>query len=206
MNDITRLEFASRIFTGAQGSQGWLNWRREGVGASDQAALANCSKYATIASLLLDKMGLGPVKDTAAMYWGRRREPEIRANVLKLYQKDAQPLCVVHPEFSFMRSSYDLISSDFTWACEIKTVNAKIYKALLEGALPQDHYWQVHHQYAVTPELKELVYHAVHRNKGVDQEIYIPITRDERMINMCIENARKFMNELQEAKEGYGKF
>ena len=196
----------SRIFTGAQGSQLWLDWRREGVGASDQAALAGCSKYATIASLMLDKMGLGISKDNSGMAWGRRREPEIRENVLKKYLKDAQPLCVVHPELNFMRASYDLISSDFTWACEIKTVNAKIYKALLDGTLPTDHFYQLHHQYAVTPELKELVYHAVHRKDGVDKEIYIPIVRDERMINACIENARKFMNELNDAKESYGKF
>ena len=198
--------FEERIFTGEQGSQAWLDWRREGVGASDQAALNNCSKYATIPSLLLDKMGLGPVKDNAGMAWGRRREPEIRANVLKRYPKDAKPLCVTHPKLSFMRSSYDLISSDFTWACEIKTVNAKIYKSLLDGILPPDHYFQVYHQYAVTPELKELVYHAVHRKDVIDKEIYIPIVRDERVINKCIENARNFMNELAEAKENYGAF
>lgn len=198
--------FSSRIFTGEQGSESWLAWRREGVGASDQAALNHCSKYATIPSLLLDKMGLGPVKDNAGMMWGRRREPEIRANVLKKYPKDAQPLCVVHPELTFMRASYDLISSDFTWACEIKTVNAKIYKALLDGTLPQDHVWQLWHQYAVTPELNELIYYAVHRKDGVDKEFCMRIVRDERMVNKCIENARNFMNELAEAREGYGKF
>jgi putative phage-type endonuclease len=203
---LVALSFQSRIFTGEQGSQSWLDWRREGVGASDQAALNHCSKYATIPSLLLDKMGLGPVKDNAGMMWGRRREPEIRANVLKKYPKDAQPLCVVHPELTFMRASYDLISSDFTWACEIKTVNAKIYKALLDGTLPQDHWFQLHHQYSVTPELKELIYYAVHRKNGVDQVFCRPIVRDEKMIGICIENARNFMNELNEAKENYGAF
>lgn len=196
----------SRIFTGEQGSQAWLSWRREGVGASDQAALANCSKYATIASLLLDKMDLGPVKENYGMAWGKQRESSISVDVLNRYSKNAKPMCLSHPELSFMKASYDLMQDDLTWACEIKTVNGKIFKALMNGALPQDHWFQLHHQYAVTPELKEVIYYAVHRKNGVDQVFCMPIVRDERMVNMCIENARNFMNELKEAKENYGAF
>ena len=198
--------FLNRIFTGQQGSADWLEWRKEGVGASESAILANCSKYGTVDSLIMDKMSLSEHKDNGGMFWGRAREPELRKNVLSRYKFDAEPVCLSHPELTFMRASYDLISKDFKWACEIKTVNPKIFKALQEGTLPPDHYWQVHHQYAVTPELEELIYYAVNRKDGIDREITMSIKKDERMIAACIENAEKFMKRLNEARESYGKF
>ena len=200
------LAIQARIFLGEQGSQEWLNWRREGVGASDQAVLAGVSKYATIPSLLLDKMGLSPPKENYGMLWGKSREADIAKIVLAKYQKEAKPMCIVHPELNFMRCSYDLMTDDFTWAVEVKTCNAKTYKELLLGRQPPDHYWQNHHQYAVTPELQELIYCAVHRDKGVDKEIFMHIRRDERLVQQCIENAEKFMNQLKEAKDSYGNF
>lgn len=57
------------------GSPDWLQWRRNGIGASEIGAACGVSKYKTRYQLWLDKTGRSePTPDNPAMRWGRRHE------------------------------------------------------------------------------------------------------------------------------------
>lgn len=89
----------------------WLDWRRGGLGASDIAAVAGLSPFATPTTIYLNKVGLLP--DSEDEDWqriARRLEPVIA----ELYC-DERPgwgvidpqLCVTHSERPWMRATLD---------------------------------------------------------------------------------------------------
>lgn len=58
----------------------WLQWRRQGVGGSDVAAIAGLSTYASPVAVFYDKLGLAREQpDNEAMQWGRLLEAPIAA-------------------------------------------------------------------------------------------------------------------------------
>lgn len=69
----------------------WLAARRGGIGASEVAAIVGVSKYDGPLKVCLDKWGLLPPRDSAAMEWGRRLE---RA-VLEKFQDEHPDLYVM---------------------------------------------------------------------------------------------------------------
>lgn len=56
----------------------WLEWRRDGIGGSDVAALAGLSTFGSPTSVYYDKVGLAPEQpESELMRWGRVLEPVI---------------------------------------------------------------------------------------------------------------------------------
>lgn len=73
----------------------WLAWRREGIGASDVAAIVGLSKWASPMSVWADKTGLiTDDEDNDFMEYGRRAEP-----MLAGYFHDRTELYVIEPQF-----------------------------------------------------------------------------------------------------------
>lgn len=71
----------------------WLAWRRQGIGASDVAAIAGLSPWATPMTVWLDKTGQLPDEDSDPMRWGRRLE-----TVVADAFHDDTGLWIVHPQ------------------------------------------------------------------------------------------------------------
>lgn len=56
----------------------WLDWRRQGLGGSDIAAICNMSRYRSAMNVYLDKLGeIAPLEDNPKMKAGRILEPVI---------------------------------------------------------------------------------------------------------------------------------
>lgn len=56
----------------------WLDWRRQGLGGSDIAAICNMSRYRSAMNVYLDKLGeIPPLEDNPKMKAGRILEPVI---------------------------------------------------------------------------------------------------------------------------------
>jgi putative phage-type endonuclease len=53
----------------------WLEWRRDGIGASDIPAILGFSRYGSALTVYLDKQGKLPDHDNEQMWLGRRLEP-----------------------------------------------------------------------------------------------------------------------------------
>lgn len=72
----------------------WLTWRRQGIGASDVAAICGLSRFASPMTVFVDKCELGaPRGETRPMYWGQKHEPNIAAAF-----EEETGLHVLHPQ------------------------------------------------------------------------------------------------------------
>lgn len=107
----------------------WLAARRDGVGASEVAAIVGVSKYDGPLKVCLDKWGLLPPQDSAAMEWGRRLERP----VLEKFQDEHPDLYVIgspglcaHKDERWRRCTpdgliADEIAADWAEVLELKT-------------------------------------------------------------------------------------
>lgn len=78
----------------------WLAWRRQGIGASDVAAIVGLSKWASPMSVWADKTGLiTEDEDNDYLEYGRRAEPMIAG-----YFHDRTELYVAWPQYRAMHA------------------------------------------------------------------------------------------------------
>jgi len=72
----------------------WLDWRRQGIGASDVAAICGLSRFGSPMSVFVDKCELGaPRTETKPMKWGQLHEP-----MLARAFEEETGLHVLHPQ------------------------------------------------------------------------------------------------------------
>lgn len=91
-----------------QGKNSWLNWRKEGIGASEISILMGSNPYKTPLKLWNVKCGYeGEDFINAAMKHGMDNEEAVRQKMNKLYGIDLQPLCIEDEDFPFMKASLD---------------------------------------------------------------------------------------------------
>jgi putative phage-type endonuclease len=142
-----------------QGSNEWLQWRKQGIGASEAAILLGLDPYGkTPYKLWLEKQG-APAEDTEAapglFQRGHETEAMIRAALELETGVDYPPALFEHPEYPFIRASLD------GWADEEAAKNACLprgmeckmvgIKALAEP-IPPHHQAQLQHQMLVTAQ------------------------------------------------------
>lgn len=152
----------------------WLAWRREGIGASDAAAIAGVAPYRGPMSIWLDKTGRLPLEDdeeSEYVRWGNLLEPAIAEEFEKrtgLFVP-ARALMLEYtetPDREWMRATIDGLVSDLPpglhssgdaplGVLEIKTVAGFKSKDWQPGekndlGIPEHFQLQVQHQLAVT--------------------------------------------------------
>ena len=76
-----------------QGSIEWLMWRRNGVAATDAAAINGTSKWHTRLDVWKDKTDTNPPeqKSSSAMEWGHRIEPSLREKFAEVLETTVEP-------------------------------------------------------------------------------------------------------------------
>jgi putative phage-type endonuclease len=96
----------------AEDREQWLEWRREGIGGSDAAAVAGLDPFKSPMAIYLDKAGLLPLdggEDDEPRRWGRRFEDAIveefqeRSGLFVAYREER----VTHPTHPFLRATLD---------------------------------------------------------------------------------------------------
>ena len=142
----------------------WLEARKNGVGASESAALFGVSPWDNVVSLWAKKMGIGAAEDDESrarsklLKWGARLEPTIAAGYeedsgRKLWRASAHAIAV-HPEIPFMTATPDYFITDAPdrrgrGLAEIK--NVVVWRAQDWDDGPPPHIQiQAQHQMAVT--------------------------------------------------------
>jgi putative phage-type endonuclease len=141
-----------RIIDLEQGSEGWLLWRRAGLGSSDAAVLVLGESWGkTPQDLLKEKAGLERRGDhqSPSMSFGKRMEPRIRKWYEELMGFESPPLCCLHDQHDFLKASLD------GWhpagiILEIKCANRRDHQDALDGFVPEKYVPQVDHQLLVT--------------------------------------------------------
>lgn len=108
-------------FPEGQGSKEWLDWRRDGIGASDISIILGSNKFKTLLNLWDEKCGYKREDCiTQAMAHGIENEENARQWINENQQLDLNPICVEDNERSYFRASLDGFDMRKKVLCEIK--------------------------------------------------------------------------------------
>lgn len=133
-----------------QGSDDWLLWRKSHVTASEAPIIMGESKYMNEAELLMEKLGKAPPKPVNSFITGlgHRFEPQARAYINLLLDKEYEPVVATHHEFPWLSASFDGL--DGNHPLEIKYVGAKKLQDVKCDVFDRSHWIQAQHQMIVS--------------------------------------------------------
>jgi putative phage-type endonuclease len=133
-----------------QGSDSWLAWRRNGIGASDAPAIMGENPWKTPQQMLLEKVGKSTSHSNAAMIRGTALEPEARRHYMKSLGVKVKPECLRSTAYDWLRASVDGLSQADQLVVEIKC-GFSVYKHTAQSKQPPSYYYaQLQHILAVT--------------------------------------------------------
>lgn len=166
----------------------WLEYRREGIGGSDAAAIAGLNKWKSPVAVWLEKTGqIEPEEPGEAALWGQKLEDVVARHFaevtgLKVQRRNA---ILQHPEYPFMLANLDRVILDpekGRGVLEIKTTSAYRKEEWENGRVPDEYMLQIQHYLAVTGY--QYGYIAVLIGGQHYKHQYIP--RDDEIINYLI--------------------
>lgn len=171
----------------------WLAWRKQGIGASDVAALVGMSPWASPMSVWTDKLGLSTDDDNDYMEFGRRAEP-----MLTDYFEDRTGLFVygqqfrgAHPDHPHHRATLD------GWVAE--SANSTDPLGIVEYKTTGRGTWgEVPDNYAIQVQWQLHVAQQDHAWMGVLHDrtfATYEVERDQRSIDMLIEVVDAFWHD-----------
>ena len=195
-----------------QNSKQWLDWRYEGLGASDapiyyENKAGNFSKYKTKKQLFEEKVHKKskPVKNTFIQDLGHETE-EVARSIMELNfsfkeWKDISlaGVCAISETHKHLRASLDGFSEDLDLIWECKLCGKDKFKMITDGQCPDDFYIQTQHQMMVTSKKKVLltaVWLQFDNNRR-------PIIDYKKMSSIYIERNDTFIKELQECANNF---
>jgi putative phage-type endonuclease len=182
----------------------WHQWRSQGIGASEAAAVCGLSRWRSPYQIWLAKTGnrTGEQAENEAMWWGTAMEPVIAA----AYERrtgdklSVGQICCEHPDYDWMRATLDHLGPG-NRIVELKTAGMNSARDLPDDGdtdgLPNEWLLQVQHQLAVTGlDWADLaVFHP-----SLQLRIY-PIERCDSIIDALIEQESEFWQAVESREE-----
>ncbi len=171
-----------------QGTQEWLDWRRQGIGASEVPIIMGESDFSTPRTIWKEKTGrLVSRQNNLAMQRGHDTEPKIRA-LYELYNDlDMPPFLFQHPEHTFMRASLDGWNEKERRILEIKYPGADTHAIARDGKrVPPKYYGQVQAQIFVV-DAKSCDYVSYDGAKIAVVSVLPDLEYQARMLKACQE-------------------
>jgi putative phage-type endonuclease len=176
----------------------WLEYRKQGIGGSDIAAICGLSKWKKAIHVYLEKIGEAPQEELSeAAEWGILQEPLI-----------ADKFARNHPEWAITEQKAIYINPEFPWALgnldrmvicpvrgrgilEIKTASEYLKAQWDNGNIPDYYYVQLQWYFFVTG--LEWGYFAtlIGGNKYREYEVY----RDDELIEQLVRLANVFWDQ-----------
>lgn len=134
-----------------QGTPEWLEWRNNGIGASEVPAIMGESDYSTPIWVYKLKKGLvKPKENNFGMQRGLDAEPRIRALYSMIHDMDMEPALFEHPDLKFMRASLDGYNQEANVIAEFKYPGLEKHELAVSGKIPDCYRGQVQAQLFVT--------------------------------------------------------
>lgn len=134
-----------------QNTNDWLLWRKQGIGASEAAAVLGLCPYQTPYTVWLDKTGRAKAfEGNIATQRGQELEAKARSLYELISLEDMPPAIAVHPKYEIMRASLDGLRADGKLILEIKCPGEANHALAQAGKLPGHYEIQVQQQLAVT--------------------------------------------------------
>lgn len=170
--------------------QEWLEWRSQGIGASDAPAIMGVSPWKTPYQLWQEKIFGSTQNETSAMRRGKDLETEALecfGNTIDaplIYQE-----CVTHATFPWMRATLDGINYEKRILVEAKCPGKEDHLTAVGKHIPEKYYPQLQHQLAITG-YDYMYYFSYDGNHGA----MVRVERDEEYISEMIEKEQEFWN------------
>lgn len=169
----------------------WLEWRQEGLGASDAPVLLGISPYTTLYQLWEEKVFGKKETSNYAMERGKKIEPL----ALRFFREDQaidleEQVLATHSEHWWMRATLDGYNKENGIVVEAKScIN-------LPEKPREDHIAQVQWQMEVMEvDFAYLVYH------NEQDGIIFRLDKDNEMVALLIEKGKKFMEMVENLQE-----
>lgn len=172
-----------------QGTPEWLEWRHNGIGASDAPIVMGENPWKSARELLREKCG--PViasKQNTAMAKGHALEPEARTRYEERRGISVRSACIQSNEYEWLRASVDGISYDGRVVVEIKCGESVYRHTSTYQKIPDYYYGQVQHVLAITG-LTSLDFWCY---LPLCTEVLLCVTRDDQYINRLLTTELEF--------------
>lgn len=180
-----------------QGSPAWHEFRRNGIGASDSAAILGISPWKTELELYSEKISGKQPNINPAMKRGSEREGEAREWINFQWDYDFKPCVVQHSIYPWKFASLDGYDEDTSVLLEIKWANAAVHEMAKNKKIPEYYYAQIQSQLSCTGAYKCLYLSCLEMFGIVYYEI-VEVARDDAFIEKMIEKELVFITALRE--------
>lgn len=197
-----------RVVRLAQGTLPWHQWRHEGLGGSDVAAVLEVSPYegCTPEDVFAEKILFRPKEPTFAMRRGTKLEPIARDLFERRTGWRFQPCCVEHDDEPWIRASLDGLGQEFVNGVELLEIKAPKWQdhdGILAGIVPEWFLVQCQWQLLATGAD---VCHLVSFNDGgpfagKDQLAHVVIEADPERQAAILDVARMFWERVTTARQ-----
>lgn len=189
-------------------NEDWLDYRRQGIGGSDVAAIMGISPFATAQDLYYDKIGVKPVIEEDTNNWvalevGHRLEDLVAKIFSVKTGLEVFPIRKMfrHPDYPFMLADVDYFirfPDGGTGILECKTTNYNCQDKWADGQIPDNYIYQVRHYLAVMN--LDCAYIACLYGNNADEFFIRKIERDMDEEQEIIEQEEYFWNEYVQKK------
>ena len=191
-----------KVMDVAQRTEPWQQWRAQGIGASEAAAIMNRSPYQSPWRLWAEKTGLVLAADLDNNPLVRAGMTE-EANAVRHFEEThgvlLLPVCAESERYPILRASFDGLT-EANEPVEIKCPHETTFMDVFlnrEKAEAYNLYWcQVQHQLLVTEAPRGFLYFY-----QAGQTLEFEIQRDEGFIKELISTARAFWHAVTTKKE-----
>ena len=179
-----------------QGTPTWLEWRSQGIGASDAPTIMGENPWKRAAELLDEKCGKPKPSSNAAMARGSALEPEARRRFESKFGLPMEPACMQSLKTEWLRASVDGIAADASRVVEIKCGESVYRKTSQSGQVPRYYFGQLQHILAIT-HLEAIDFFCYLPNRP---EIYVVVPRDDQYIGKLLETEVAFWMKVCERR------
>lgn len=180
-----------------QGSPAWHEFRRNGIGASDSAAILGISPWKTELELYSEKISGKQPAINPAMKRGSEREGEAREWINYHWNQDFKPCVVQHYVYPWKFASLDGYCEENALVLEIKWANAAVHEMAKNKKVPDYYYAQIQSQLSCTGADSCLYLSCFELFGIVDYEV-VEVTRDDAFIEKMIQKELVFITALRE--------
>lgn len=186
-----------------QGTDEWLEVRKNHITATDSAKIMGKSSWATPMDCYNEKMEDKKTFITPAMQRGMDLEPKARDLLIAKYGINLTPRVFESVKYPYMMASLDAISDDCTTMFEIKAPGIKTMETVLKSVIDETYIIQCQKQMLVMGLDKMVLFY--YFNEFLHYEV--KVERDEKLIKAIIKSDTAFWNNnilLKTPPEKYG--
>ena len=175
-----------------QGDKEWLEWRSQGIGASDAPTIMGENPWRSATTLLQEKCGGKTYSPNAAMARGTALEPEARKRYEAQVGIHVVPACLQSVKYEWLRASVDGLAINGSAVVEIKCGESVYRKTSASRAVPDYYYGQLQHILAIT-NLQSIDFYCYLPDRP---EVHLRIARDDSYIKRLLDTEYLFWQKI----------